>query len=73
MAGIAVLTKHLVNRDEQTVEVLHTKLGEPDRTAEYERGFDVWRIEWYGNQKYIFRNNVFQKMVESVQSPNGCD
>lgn len=71
--GIAVLTKHLVDRDKQTVEALHAKLGEPDRIVEYERGFDVWRIEWYGNQKYIFRNHVFQKMVESIQSPNGCD
>ena len=73
LSGIAILTKYLVDRDKQTVEALHAKLGKPDRTVEYERGFDIWRIEWYGNQKYIFRNHVLQKMVESDQNLEGFD
>ena len=64
---------NFVDRDEQTVETIHAKLGKPARVVEYERGFDIWRIEWYGNQKYIFRNHVFQKTVESEQYLNVCD
>lgn len=73
LSGIAILTKYLVDRDEQTVETLHAKLGKPDRIVDFERGFDLWRIEWYGNQKYIFRNQVFQRMVASDQNLCGCD
>lgn len=73
LSGIAILTKYLVDRDEQTVETIHAKLGKPARVVEYERGFDIWRIEWYGNQKYVFRNHVFQKTVESEQYLNVCD
>ena len=61
LSGIALITKHLVERDQHTVETLHAKLGEPNRVAEFEHGFDRWRIEWYGNGRYIFRNNVLQK------------
>ena len=73
LSGIAILTKYLADRDKQTVEELHAKLGKPDRVVEYERGFDFMRIECYGNQKYIFRNQVFQKMVESEQYLDGCN
>lgn len=61
LSGVAIFTKYLVGRDRQTVEKLHARLGEPDRVLEYERGFDRWRIEWYGDRKYRFRNHVLQK------------
>ena len=61
LGGVAILTKYLVKRDKQTVEALHTKLGTPERVIEFERGFDRWRIEWYGNQRYLFRNNILQE------------
>ena len=61
LGGVAILTKYLVGRDQQTVESLHAKLGPPERVVKFERGFDQWRIEWYGTQRYIFRNNILQK------------
>ena len=61
LGGVAILTKYLVGRDQQTVEALHAKLGPPERVVKFERGFDQWRIEWYGTQRYIFRNNILQK------------
>ena len=61
LGGVAILTKYLVRRDQQTVEAVHAKLGIPDRIIEFERGFDRWRVEWYGNRRYLFRNNVLQK------------
>lgn len=61
LGGVAILTKYLVGRDQGTVEALHTKLGPPERVTKFERGFDRWRIEWYGNRRYVFRNNVLQK------------
>ena len=65
LSGVAIVAKHLVGRDERSAEELHARLGEPDRVIEFERGFDRWRSEWYGNRKYIFRNDVFQKVVQS--------
>ena len=61
LGGVAILTKYLVGRDHQAAKALHAKLGPPERVIEFERGFDRWRIEWYGNQRYIFQNNVLQK------------
>ena len=61
LGGAAILTKYLVGRDQQTVEALHAKLGPPQRVVKFERGFDQWRIEWYENRRYIFRNNILQK------------
>ena len=60
LGGVAILTKYFVKRDQQTVESLHAKLGPPERVIEFERGFDRWRVEWYGNRRYLFRNNVLQ-------------
>lgn len=61
LGGVAILTKYLVGRDGRAVEAFHTKLGPPMRVIEFERGFDRWRIEWYGNRRYVFRNNVLQQ------------
>ena len=61
LGGVAILTRYLVGRDRQAAKALHAKLGPPERVIEFERGFDWWRIEWYGNQRYIFQNNVLQK------------
>ena len=61
LGGVAILTKYLVGRDQQRVEALHAELGPPERVIEFERGFDQWRIEWYGNRRYVFRNNILQK------------
>ncbi len=67
LGGVAILTKYLVKRDQQTVEALHAKLGPPERVIEFERGFDRWRIEWYENRRYLFRNNILQK--ETLTTP----
>ena len=56
-----MLTKYLVGRNQQAVESLRAQLGPPERVIEFERGFDRWRIEWYGNRRYVFRNNLLQK------------
>lgn len=61
LGGVALLTKYLVGRDEAAGEALHAKLGPPDRVVKFEHGFYRWRIEWYGNRRYVFRNNVLQK------------
>ena len=61
LGSVAILTKYLVRRDERTAEALRTKLGPAERVVTFEHGFDRWRIEWYGNRKYVFRNNILQK------------
>ena len=60
LGGVAILTKYLGERDQQAVEALHAKLGHPERVVTFERGFDRWRIEWYGDRRYVFRNNILQ-------------
>ncbi|MCE2395971.1 hypothetical protein J4G02_15505 [Candidatus Poribacteria bacterium] len=66
LGSVAILTKYLVERDQKTVEALHAKLGPPECVTRSERGFDKWRIEWYGNQRYVFRNNVLQKETDKT-------
>ena len=71
LGGVAILTKYLVERDQQPVDALHAKLGPPERVVTFERGFDQWRIEWYGDRRYVFRNNILEKETDakSVQVP----
>ena len=64
LSGVAILTKYLVERDQKTVKALHAELGPPERVIEIERGFDQWRIEQYGNRRYVFRNNLLQKETD---------
>ena len=65
LGSVAILTKYLVGRNQRVVESLHAKLGPPERVVKFERGFDRWRIEWYGNRRYVFRNNVLQKETDT--------
>ena len=68
LGGVAILTKYLVGRDQAAVGALHAKLGPPERVVKFERGFDQWQVEWYGNQGYVFRNNVLQKEANTKAS-----
>ena len=65
LGGVAILTKYLVRRDQKAAESFHAKLGPPERVTRFERGFDQWRIEWYENRKYVYRNNVLQKETDT--------
>lgn len=71
LGGVAILTKYLVEGDQKAVDALHGKLGPPERVVTFERGFDRWRIEWYGDRRYVFRNNILEKETgaKSVQVP----
>ena len=68
LGGIAILTKYLVQRDRRAVETFHARLGPPERVIEFERGFDRWRFEWYGNRRYVFRNNILQAENSTTQA-----
>ena len=57
LSCLAYVTHTLVKRDKRAVEELHLRLGPPDRVIQFERGFDLWRIDAYGKQSYMFRNN----------------
>ena len=65
LGGVAILTKYLVARDQQAAETHHAELGPPESVIKFERGFDRWRIEWYGNRRYVFRNNILQKETDT--------
>ena len=66
LSGLAYVTHTLVKRDRQAVEKLQLHLGPPDRIVQFERGFDLWRINYYGEQCYTLRNNRFVKTVRCV-------
>ena len=70
LSGLAYVTYALVTHDKRAAEKLQLHLGPPDRVIRYERGFDQWRINYYGEQCYLFRNNLFIKTVPctSLQS-----
>jgi hypothetical protein len=67
LAMIAILSvtafviKMLVDRDRKELAGLREELGPPDRAIEYQEGFDHWRVEWYGDRVYVFRNGVLCK------------
>lgn len=54
----AFVIKILVNKDRNEANKLHQRLGEPDRSAEFQEGFHRWRMEWYGDSVYVFRDGV---------------
>ena len=57
LSGLAYATYALVKRDKRATEALQLHLGPPDRVIQFERGFDQWRINYYRDQCYLFRNN----------------
>jgi hypothetical protein len=61
LSAIAFVVKMLVDRDREEVARLHERLGLPDRSVEFQEGFDHWRVEWYGSHVYIFRNGVLHR------------
>ncbi len=63
LSGLAYATHVLVKRDRRATEKLEFRLGPPDRIVQFERGFDMWRINYYTEQCYLFQNNRFVKTV----------
>ncbi len=70
LSGLAYATYTLVTRDKRAAEKLQLRLGPPDRVIQFERGFDRWRINDYGEQCYLFRNNLFIKTVSCAGFSN---
>ena len=70
LSCLAYVTHTLVKRDKRAVEELHFRLGPPDRVVQFERGFDLWRIDSYGKRSYVFRNNLLmpEKPLKAVCS-----
>ena len=61
LSGLAYATHTLIKRDRRAVERLQLHLGPPERVVQFERGFDLWRIDYYREQCYLFQNNRFIK------------
>ena len=61
LSGLAYATHTLIKRDRRAVEKLRLHLGPPERIVQFERGFDLWRIDYYREQCYLFQNNRFIK------------
>ena len=67
LSGLAYVTYTLVKRDKRAMDELPLRLGPPDRVIRYERGFDRWHVNYYGEKCYLFRNNLF---IKTVPCPN---
>ncbi len=65
LLAAAFVVKILVDNDREEAVRLHEHLGPPDRSMEFQEGFDHWRMEWYGNRVYVFRNGVLYSRVGS--------
>ena len=70
LSGLAYMTHRLVKRDKRAAEKLQLHLGPPDRVIQFERGFDRWCVNYYGERCYLFRNNRFIETIPcaSLQS-----
>ena len=55
----AFFVKKLVDRDINKTVMIRKELNTPDRYVEFREGFDSWRVEWHGENIYVFRNGVF--------------
>ncbi len=64
LSATAFVVKMLVQRDKKEAVELHEKLGMPDKSMEFREGFDHWRVEWYGDRVYVFRNGVLHKQYQ---------
>ena len=62
LSGVAIFTRYLVKHEIHTSKKLHLRLGTPNRVVEFERGVNRYRIEWYSDHAYIFRNDVLHKI-----------
>ena len=71
LSGLACATYALITRDKRATEKLQLHLGPPDRVIQFERGFDRWRINYYGEQCYLFRNNLFIETVPCTSLQSG--
>jgi len=65
LSATAFVVKKLVDRDRKELKELHERFGLPDRSVEFQEGFDHWRVEWYGDHVYIFRNGVLHKQYSA--------
>ena len=71
LTGLAYATHALIKRDKRAVEQLKLHLGPPERVIQFERGFDLWRIHYYAEQYYMFRNNRFIKSAHRTDLHSG--
>ncbi|MGB9598161.1 MAG: hypothetical protein ACPL7B_17875 [Candidatus Poribacteria bacterium] len=55
----AFINKKLVDKDVRKTARIRQELATPDKAMEFQDGFDKWRIEWYGNTIYVFKNGIF--------------
>ena len=69
LSGLAYGTHKLVTRDRRAAENLRVHLGTPDRVIQFERGFDRWRINVYGERCYLFRNNRSLRTAPCISLP----
>ena len=61
LSAVTVVVKMLVDRDRGEAAILREKLGLPDSSIQFQKGFDHWQVEWYKNNVYIFRNGFLYK------------
>lgn len=66
LSATAFVVKMLVNRDQGAIDKLRESLGTPDRIIEFQKGFDHWRLEWYGENVYYFRNGFVCESPKSL-------
>ncbi len=61
LSATAYVVRMLINRDQDKTARLREQLGSPDKSIEFQEGFDHLRVEWYGGRAYIFRNGVLYR------------
>ena len=61
LSATAFFVKMLIDRERRDAARLREELGTPDRSIEFQEGFDCWIVEWYGENVYVFRNGVLYK------------
>lgn len=59
LSATAYINKKLIDRDIHKTDMIRQSLSKPDKIIEFQEGFDKWRVEWYGDSVYVFKNGIF--------------
>lgn len=68
LSTIGLIVKYLNHKDKETTINIREKFGSPYSILEWQKGFDIMRLEIYKDRIFIFRNEILYKSIELSSS-----
>lgn len=61
---MGLIVKYLNHKDKEVIINIRDNFGLPYNALEFQKGFDIWKLEIYEDRIFIFRNEIFYKSIE---------